>query len=146
MVVFLGNSPITWLAKKQPTVSRSSTEAECRAIAVTATELYWLRMLLKDLGVYLHHPLILWCDNVPALSLASNPIFHALSNHIEVDYHFIREKVINRDMLVKFISNHDQLADLFTKALPTPRFHALLTNLMGVPPLSLKGDVKPQQA
>ena len=89
----------------------------------------------------------LWCDNVSALSLASNPVFYARSKHIEVDYHFIREKVINRDMLVKFISTHDQLADLFTnKALPTPRFHALLTNLMGVPPLSLRGDVKPQQA
>ena len=50
--------------------------------------------------------------------------------------------MLNLDMLVKFISTHDQLADLFTKGLPTPRFHALLTNLMGVPPLSLRGDVK----
>ena len=77
MVVFLDNSPITWSAKKQPIVSRSSREAEYRALAVTAAKLYWLRMLLKDLGVYLHHPPILWCDNVSALSLASNPVFHA---------------------------------------------------------------------
>ena len=142
----LDNSPITWSAKKQPIVSRSSRKAEYRALAVTAAKLYWLRMLLKDLGVYLHHPPILWCDNVSALSLASNPVFHARSKHIEVDYHFICEKVVNRDMLVKFISTQDQLADLFTKALPTPWFHALLTNLMGVPPLSLRRDVRPHQA
>ena len=120
-----------------------STKAEYRALAIIAAKLYWLRMLLKDLGVYLYHPPI-WCDNVSALCLASNPVFHARSKHIEVDYHFTLEKVVNRDMLVKFISTHDQLANLFTKALPTPRFHALLTNLMGVPPLSMRGDVKPQ--
>ena len=56
LVVFLGGSPITWSAKKQPTVSRSSTEAEYRSLAITTAELYWLRMLLKDLGVYLYHP------------------------------------------------------------------------------------------
>lgn len=80
MVVFLGNSPITLSAKKQPTVSRSSTEAKYRALA-TAAKLYRLRMLLKDLGVYLYHPPILWCDNVSALSLASNLVFHARSKH-----------------------------------------------------------------
>nr|XP_023915561.1 uncharacterized protein LOC112027122 [Quercus suber] len=75
MVVFLGNSPITWFAKKQSVVSRSSIEAEYRSLAITTAELYWLRMLLKDLGNYLYHPPILWCDNVSVLALASNPIF-----------------------------------------------------------------------
>ena len=90
MVVFFGGSPITWSAKKQPTVSRSSTEVEYRSLAITTTELFWLRMLLKDLGVYLYHPPILWCDNVSALALASNLIFHAHSKHIGDDYHFVR--------------------------------------------------------
>ena len=89
MIVFLGNSPITWSSKKQTIVSRSSTEAEYKSLAHTTVELYWLRMLLKDLGVYLHHPPILWCDNVLALTLASNPIFHARTKHIEVDYYFV---------------------------------------------------------
>ena len=83
MVVFLGNSPITWSAKKQSVVSRSSTEAEYRSLAIITAELYWLRMLFKDLGIYLYHPPILWCDNVLALALASNPIFHARTKHIE---------------------------------------------------------------
>ena len=74
------------------------------SLAITIVELYWLRMLLKDLGVYLYHPPILWCNNVLTLALTSNPIFHARTKHIEVDYHFVREKVLNRDMLIKCIS------------------------------------------
>ena len=100
-------------------MSRSSTEAEYRSLAITTAELYWLRMLLKDLGIYLYHPPILWCDNVSALALASNPIFHARTKYIEVDYHFVREKVLNRDMIIKYISTLDQLVDLFTKSLPS---------------------------
>ena len=59
MVVFLGNSHITWSAKKQLTVSRSSTEAEYRALATTVAELSWIRMIIKDLGVFLSLPLML---------------------------------------------------------------------------------------
>ena len=59
MVIFLGNSPISWSAKKQGTVSRSSTEAEYRALASTTTELYWIRMLLRDFGLFLPHPPLL---------------------------------------------------------------------------------------
>ena len=140
MVVFLGGSPITWFVKKQRIVARSSTEVEYRSLAITTAELYWLRMLLRDLGVYLYHPPILWCGNVSAL--ASNPIFYARTKHIEVDYHFFREKILNRDMVVKYISTLDQLYDIFTKSLPSPKFHLLVTKLMGVPPLSLRGDVK----
>ena len=89
MVVFLGNSPITLSTKKQLTMARSSIEAEYRALAATATELSLIRQILKDLGVYLSMPLMLWCDNLSALALASNPVFHACTKHIEVDYHYI---------------------------------------------------------
>ena len=139
MVVFLGNSLITWSAKKQSVVSRSSTEAEYRSLAIITAELYWLRMLFKDLGIYLYHPPILWCDNVSALALASNPIFHARIKHIEVDCHFVHEKVLNRDMVLKYISTLDQLVDLFTKSLSSPRFRVLSFKLMGLPPLRLRG-------
>ena len=142
MVVFLGHSPVTWSAKKQFTVPRSSTEAEYRALATTATELSWLRMILKDLGIFLSLPPMLWCDNVSALALASNPIFHARTKHIEVDYHYIREKVLSKELKVHFISTLDQIADIFTKALSSPCFLDLAHKLMGVPPLNLRGDVK----
>ena len=142
MVVFLGHSPVTWSAKKQLTVARSSTEVEYRDLSTTAAELSWLRMILKDLGIFLSLPPMLWCDNVSALALASNPIFHARTKHIEVDYHYIREKVLSKELKVHFISTLDQLADIFTKALSSPRFLDLAHKLMGVPPLRLRGDVK----
>ena len=118
--MFLGNSPITWSGKKQSTVSFSSAEAQYRALASATAELCWIRMLLKDFGVFLPHPPILWCDNVLALAIASNPVFHARTNHIEVDYHFVRKRVLRHDLQVKFVASQDQLANILTKGLASP--------------------------
>jgi hypothetical protein len=73
LLSFLVNNPITWLAKKQHTVSRSSTEAEYRSLATGAAELAWLRQVLCDLKLYLPSAPLIWCDNTSALALASNP-------------------------------------------------------------------------
>uniref|UniRef100_A0A2N9IX43 CCHC-type domain-containing protein n=1 Tax=Fagus sylvatica TaxID=28930 RepID=A0A2N9IX43_FAGSY len=129
-LVFLGNNLITWASKKQPTVSRSSTEAEYRSLAVGAAEVAWIRMLLSDLHVFLSECPLIWCDNTSAISLASNPVFHARTKHVEVDYHFVRERVVRGDLKVQFIPTVDQLADLLTKALPTPRFVQLANKLL----------------
>ena len=140
-LVYLGHNHITWSAKKQLTISRSSTEAEYRAFVSASAELCWLRTLVKDLGIYLYDPPILWCDNVSALNIASNPVFHARTKHIEVDFHFIRERVIRKDLQVKFVSTVDQLADIFTKGLPSPRFQDLQSKLLvPVDTIRLKGD------
>jgi hypothetical protein len=128
-LVYLGSNPITWSAKKQPTVSRSSTESEYKALAIASAELCWIHALLKDLGIYLSQPPLLWCDNVSALAIASIPVFHARTKHIEVDFHFVRERVLRKDLIVKFVSTIDQLADIFTKSLPTQRFLDLQSNL-----------------
>uniref|UniRef100_A0A2N9GA49 Apple domain-containing protein n=1 Tax=Fagus sylvatica TaxID=28930 RepID=A0A2N9GA49_FAGSY len=130
LLVYLGPNPITWSAKKQLTVSRSSTESEYRALALASAEVCWLRTLLKDLGVFISEAPILWCDNISALAIASNPVFHARTKHIEVDFHFVRERVLRKDLAVKFVSTHDQLADIFTKSLPPHRFLDLRSNLM----------------
>ena len=129
-VVFLGLPPITWVSKKQSTVSRSSTEAEYRSLASTTAEVFWICIVLKDLGVFLLDPPLLWCNNLSAIALASNPVFHSRTKHIEVDYHFIREKVVRHDIVVKFISTTDQLADILNKCLSSPGFHRLHDNLL----------------
>lgn len=143
-VIYLGSNPISWSAKKQRTVSRSSTEAEYRQLAYTAAELSWLRSLFKDLGIPLQPP-VLWCDNVSSLALASNPVFHARTKHLEVDYHYVREKVIRGELQVRYISTKDQVADIFTKGLSRQRFTGLQYKLMvRDPTISLRGCVRLQ--
>jgi hypothetical protein len=141
--IFFGPCLVSWSAKKQPVVSRSSTESEYRSMAFVTAELYWIRMLLCDLHVSLVSPPTLWCDNLGALALATNPIYHARTKHIEVDYHFTREKVVRRDIQLRFISTSIQLADLFTKGLTAARFQLLRDKLLIRDlPISLRGDVK----
>jgi len=137
--VYLGHNPISWSAKKQRTVSRSSTEAEYRQLAYTAAELSWIRSLFKDLGIRLSTPRI-WCDNISSISLASNPVFHARTKHLEVDYHYVRDKVVRKELEVCYLSTTDQVADIFTKGLSKSRF-LLLTNKLMVRsrPISLRG-------
>jgi hypothetical protein len=99
--------------------------------------------LLKDLGVFISEAPIFWCDNISSLAIASNPVFHARTKHIEVDFHFVRERVLGKDLAVKFVSTLDQLADIFTKSLPAHCFLDLRSNLMATfVPLSLRRDVE----
>ena len=113
--VFVGPNLISWSAKKQPTVSRSSTEAEYKALANGAAEAIWVESLLKELGVSQQRTTILWCDNLGATYLTANPVFHARTKHIEIDFHLVRERVASGVLDVRFISTNDQLADVFTK-------------------------------
>ena len=85
--------------------SRSSTEAEYLSLATTTVDLYWLPQLLCDLHVPLITPPTLWCDNASARPQAHNPVFHAKTKHIEIDYHFARKKVLRKDITVRHISS-----------------------------------------
>lgn len=140
--VFLGGNLVSWSAKKQPTVSRSSTEAEYRSLAQVTVELLWLCQLLQDLHVPLDSIPVVFCDNMSAIALASNPIFHARTKHIEVDYHFIREKVLSKQVDVQHVSSASQTADIFTKPVSVARFQYLASKLMVKSlPLSLRGAI-----
>lgn len=134
--VYLGDNLLSWGSKKQPTVARSSTEAEYKSLATTSSELTWLQYMLTELHVSLASPPILWCDNIGATFLASNPVIHARTKHIEIDYHFVRERVANKSLQIRFLSTNDQLADIFTKPLASPRF-LLLSSKLTVSPLGL---------
>ncbi|XP_043717727.1 uncharacterized mitochondrial protein AtMg00810-like [Telopea speciosissima] len=100
---YLGPNLISWGSKKQPTISRSSSEAEYKALAVTMSKLLWLSYLLADLDVHLPLPFILRYDNIPSTHLAANPVLHARTKHIEVDYHFVRDLVVNKKVHIKFV-------------------------------------------
>ena len=98
-------------------------------MASTACELIWLKALLQDLGVKCKNPITLHCDNQAAMHIAANPVFHERTKHIEVDCHFIRNQVQNKILTTSFVRSSDQLADVFTKVLPTAQFHRLLFKL-----------------
>ena len=89
--IFLGNSIIPWKSKKQTNMSRSSTEAEYRAMANTCLELTWLTYILQDWKVPLSKLALLYCDNQAALHIAANLVFHERTKYIEIDCHIVRE-------------------------------------------------------
>jgi histone deacetylase 1/2 len=93
------------------------TEAEYKALANAAAELIWVEAVLDELGVSLKEKPCLWCDNMCATYLSANPVFHARTKYIEIDYHFVCKRVANKQLSIKSISSKDQVADGCTKAL-----------------------------
>nr|KYP55651.1 Retrovirus-related Pol polyprotein from transposon TNT 1-94 [Cajanus cajan] len=127
--VFLGGNLISWKSKKQNVVARSSAEAEYRAMALITCELMWIKQLLQELKFCEGHPMKLYCDNQAALHIASNPVFHERTKHIEVDCHFVREKLLSKEIVTKFVTSNEQLADVMTKSLRGPRIQFLCSKL-----------------
>jgi hypothetical protein len=125
----LGGSPISWKTKKQPTVSRSSAEAEYRSMANATCELIWLKSFLNSLGVIHDKPMKLFCDSQAVLHIATNSVFHERTKHIELDCHFVRDQFKSGCVVAQYTRSSEQLADIFTKALGKKQFHYLLDKL-----------------
>jgi hypothetical protein len=128
-VVFLEPNLISWSAKKQKTISRSSTEAEYKSMVDATIEFMWIQSVLRELGVSCPRSARLWCDNMGAKYLASNPVFHGRMKHVEIDYHFVRDRVLQKLLDIRFISAEDQVADGSTKPLPQGRLLEFQHNL-----------------
>ena len=126
---FIGNSLVSWKTKKQTIVSCSSSEAEYRALASATCELQWLSYLLRDLRIPLSKTPVLYCDNHSALHIAANPVFHERTKHLDIDCHLVREKSQAGLMLLLPVPSSNQLADIFTKALPPQSFSTNLSKL-----------------
>jgi len=106
---------VSWKSKKQNVVARSSAEVEYRVMAVATCELIWIKQLLKELKFGDTKGMELVCDNQAALHIASNPVFHERTKHIEIDCHFVREKVLSGDIVTRFVQSS------YTKSLAGPK-------------------------
>lgn len=113
--IFLGSSLVSWQSKKQTVVSRSSTEVEYQSLADSTCELTWLCCLLKDLQTPISYPISMMVDNASAIALVLNPVQHARTKHIEIDCHFVRDKIKAGVILPKYVPSVSQVADIFTK-------------------------------
>ncbi|GKB54292.1 zinc finger, CCHC-type containing protein [Tanacetum coccineum] len=118
IVFYFGESPITWCTQKQPTVALSSCESEFMAATGAACQALWLKRLLSELTGWEEKRITLKVDNISAIALVRNPVFHGRSKHIDIRYHFIRECVENGHINVEHVSGELQRADILTKALP----------------------------
>ncbi|KAJ0578613.1 putative RNA-directed DNA polymerase [Helianthus annuus] len=129
--VFLGHDLISWKSKKQSTVSRSSGEAEYRAMCSATCELIWIVNLLSELKVCCKVPIQLYCDSSAAISIAANPVFHERTKHFELDLYFLMEKIASGFVQTVKVDSESQLADLFTKGL-SARLHELFCEKLGL--------------
>jgi histone deacetylase 1/2 len=127
--IFLGDSLISWSSKRQTTVSRSSAEAEYRGVANAVTECTWLGQLLAELQHPVSTATIAYCDNVSSVYMSRNPVHHKRTKHIELDIHFVREKVALGELRVLQIPSAQQFADVFTRGLPTSMFNEFRQSL-----------------
>ena len=140
--VYLGPSLISWSSKRQPTVSRSSAEAEYRAVANAVAECSWLRQLLQELLLDVSKATIVYSDNVSAIYLLANPVHHRRTKHIELYIHFVREQVALGRIRVLHVPTAQQFADVMTKGLPTPTFEEFRSSLCVTGDVSIVGGVE----
>ncbi|GJV24560.1 hypothetical protein Tco_1377255, partial [Tanacetum coccineum] len=126
--VFLNGNLVSWKSKKQNTLSKSSAEAEYRALASVTSEVTWILKILKDLQCNDLLPVDLFCDSNSAIKIAANPVFHERTKHLEIDLHFVREKILNGVVKTVKVDTANQIADIFTKGLDTLQHNFLIIN------------------
>ncbi|KAL2327360.1 hypothetical protein Fmac_020787 [Flemingia macrophylla] len=115
--------------QKQDRVSRSSAEAEFRALAQGMCERLWMKIILDDLRVKVDNPVQLYCDNKSTMSIAYNPVQHDRTKHIEIDRHFIKDNLDRGFVIAIHVPTELQISNIFTKGLPQGRFQDLVSKL-----------------
>jgi hypothetical protein len=128
---YLGECLLSSLSKKESSVSLSTIEAEYIAAAACRTQVHWMKQTFTDIQVEYDEPIPIYCDNTSAISISKNPVIHSKTNHIPIKYHFLREKVAEKNIRVEYVGTKEQVADIFTKPLPREAFEHL-RQILGV--------------
>lgn len=137
-VFFLSGRLVSWMSKKQSCISQSTTEAEYVSAFMNFTQTIWMKHVLSGFKVPVSEPVSIFFDNTSAINISKNLVFHARTKHFELKYHFLREKVHNKEVVLEHVSNKEQLADIFTKPLPKATF----TYLRGEGVALSRGELK----
>lgn len=121
--IFFGSNLVSWCSKKQTLVARSTAEAEYRSMAHATSELLWIQSILHELKILFSKP-CLYSDNLSAIALSHNPVLHSRTKHLELDIHFVREKVVSNALQVIHVPVAAQIADALTKPVSSSMFQA----------------------
>jgi len=127
--IFLGKSLVSWKTKKQKTTSKSSAESKYCVMSDTTAELMWIAGILRDLQVSVSLPATLHCNNKVAQYIAANLVFHNRTKHIDINFHYIRDKITEGFIQTSHINSRLRLADIMTKPLPATHHHQLSLKL-----------------
>eukprot|EP00253_Pinus_taeda_P036098 PITA_36098 len=127
----LDSAVVSWISRKQQSVTLSSAEPKYMAASLASCEAIWVRKMLFGLFGQILRPSVIYCDNQSCIKLKENPVFHNKSKHIEIKYHFIRDYVQKGAVKLEYISTNEHVADIFTKALPRGK-HVYFKDRMGV--------------
>ena len=126
---FLGGNLVSWRSKKKNVIAWSSAEAEFRAMVAVGCELLWVKIILENLNIQWSKPMKLYYDNKSAINIAHNPVQHDRTKRIEIDRHFIKEKLDSGLICTPYIPIGHQLADVLTKGLCSNVFHKNINKL-----------------
>ena len=129
-LVSLNGTPVMWNTKKHPIVTTSSTEAEYVGYTIIAKSVAWIRNVLDFMGFTQREPTIVWVDNQGAIKIAENPKQHGRTKHIDVRYHYIREKILDKTITLAYLSTDQMIADMLTKALDRVKFERFRDAIM----------------
>jgi hypothetical protein len=132
---FLGNCLVSWLRKKQSSISLSITEAKYIAATSCCTQILWMKQTLQDIQIEYKKPILILCDNTSAIRISNNLVMHSKTKHIPIKYHFMREHVNDKIVKLEYVPTKEQIEDIFTKPLPRDTFE-YLRQKMGVIPIS----------
>lgn len=130
-IFMLGGAAISWGSRLQPTVALSTSEAEYMAASTAVQEAMHIRLLMRSLGYPQEEPMIIFEDNQGCIGISENPIMHKRTKHIDIRYHYVRERVSAGDVKLIYIETERQLADLLTKPLLKPRVERIRGRILG---------------
>ena len=125
----LGGNLVTWRSKKKSVVARSSVEAKFRSMDLGICEGMWIKSILEDLNIGISKPMKLYCDNKAAISMAHNPVQHDRTKHVEIDKHFIKEKLESGIICIPYVPSDRQIVVMLTKGLVVQHFLKILSRL-----------------